>query len=146
MSDQQEVRVVLKEGMHFEGTAYPPDEGGIIHLDSKPEVGGAGLGARPQSLMLVSLAGCTGMDVISILRKKRQEVTGFEVSVAAERAEDHPRVYTHIWVTYTVTGRNIDPKAVERSIELSMTKYCPVAALLSQVVPIETDYRIIEAE
>ncbi|HQA69486.1 MAG TPA: hypothetical protein PK801_14265, partial [Aggregatilineales bacterium] len=68
MSDKQEVRVVLTEGMHFEGTAYPPDEGGIIHIDSKPEVGGTGRGARPQSLMLVSLAGCTGMDVISILR------------------------------------------------------------------------------
>ena len=73
-------------------------------------------------------------------------MTGFEVSVKADRAENHPRVFTHIWVTYTITGRNIDPKAVERSIELSMTKYCPVAALLSQVVPIETDYRIIEAE
>lgn len=146
MSDKQEVRVVLTENMHFEGAAYPPDEGGTIHLDSKPEVGGQGLGARPQSLMLVSLAGCTGMDVISILRKKRQDVTGFEVSVAAERVDEHPRVYTHIWVTYTVTGHDVDPKAVERAIELSMTKYCPVAALLKQVVPIETDYRIVAAE
>ncbi len=146
MSDRQEVRVVLDEGMHFVGTAYPPEESVAVHMDAKAEVGGQALGARPQSLLLVSLAGCTGMDVISILRKKRQDVTGFEVRVSAERADDHPRVYTHIWLNYVVTGRSVDPAAVERSIELSMERYCPVAALLKPVVPIETAYEIVEAE
>ena len=85
-----------------------------------------------------------GMDVISILRKKRQEVSGLEVRVRASRAEEHPMIYTHIWVTFLVTGTQIDPDAVERAIELSMTKYCPTANLLKPVVPIETDYQIIE--
>lgn len=139
----QEVSVLLKDGMHFEAVGYPSDKGPVIHLDAKPEVGGQGLGTRPQSLLLVSLGGCTAMDVISILRKKRQDVTGFEVRVTADRAEEHPRVYTHIWLTYIITGRDIDPVAVERSIELSMNKYCPVAGLLKDVVPIDTNYEIV---
>ena len=143
---RQEVRVVLQEGMHFVGTAYPPEESVEIHLDAKADVGGEGLGARPQSLVLVSLGGCTGMDVISILRKKRQDVTGLELRVSASRAEEHPRVFTHIWVKYIVTGRHVDPAAVERSIELSMERYCPVAGMLKPVVPIETSYEIVEAE
>ncbi len=142
-SDNHEITIKLVGGMHFEGKAYPPGESPEIHMDATGSVGGQGEGARPQSLMLVSLAGCTGMDVISILRKKRQDVTGFEVTVRAETADEHPKVYTHIWVTYTVTGHDIDPAAVERSIELSMGKYCPVAGMLRQIVPIETDYEIV---
>ncbi len=145
MSDNHEITIKLVDGMHFEGKAYPPEESPDIHMDATGTVGGQGEGARPQSLMLVSLAGCTGMDVISILRKKRQNVTDFEVTVRGEKAEEHPKVYTHIRVTYTVTGHDVDPAAVERSIELSMTKYCPVAGMLKQVVPIETDYEIIPA-
>src|SRR5690606_41392991 len=98
MSDRQEVRVVLDEGMHFVGTAYPPEESVAVHMDAKAEVGGQALGARPQSLLLVSLAGCTGMDVISILRKQRQDVTGVEVRGSAERAGGHPRGHTPLWL------------------------------------------------
>ncbi len=143
MSDPHEVRVTLAEGMHFIGLGHPQEDGFGVHLDASPEVGGEHKGMRPQSLLLVSLGGCTAMDVISILRKKRQQVSGLEVRIRAERAEEHPRVYTHIWLTYVVTGKEIDPAAVERAIELSMTKYCPVAGLLQQVVPIETRYEII---
>ncbi|HEC21925.1 MAG TPA: OsmC family peroxiredoxin [Chloroflexi bacterium] len=142
MSELHTAQVVLQEGMHFEGY---PDEETVIHLDAAEQFGGQGKGTRPQKLLLVSLAGCTAMDVISILRKKRQEVSGLEVRVRAERADEHPKVYTHIWLTYVVTGKNVDPAAVERSIELSMTRYCPVAGLLRDVVPIETEYEIIEA-
>lgn len=145
MGDKHEIAIRLVDGMHFEGKAYPPEESPDIHMDATGTVGGQGEGARPQSLMLVSLAGCTGMDVISILRKKRQDVTEFEVRVRAEKADEHPKVYTHIRVTYIVTGKDIDPAAVERSIELSMDKYCPVAGMLKQVVPIETAYEIVEA-
>jgi putative redox protein len=84
------------------------------------------------------------MDVISILRKKRQEVSGLEIKIRAEKADEHPKVYTHIWVTYIVRGNGIDPDAVARAIELSMTRYCPVAGMLKQVVPIETSYEIVE--
>ena len=141
MAETHEANVILRDGMHFEG--FAGDEF-AIQLDAKPDVGGQGKGSPPQKLLLVSLAGCSGMDVISILRKKRQDVTGLEVKVRAERADDHPRVYTHIWLTFVVTGKDVAPEAVERSIELSMTRYCPIAGLLMDVVPIETDYKIIE--
>jgi putative redox protein len=140
MGDMHTASVTLQEGMHFHGS---PGDGFTIHLDASKQHGGQGLGSSPQALMLVSLAGCTAMDVISILRKKRQAVDGLEVRVKGERADEHPRVYTHIWVTYRVSGQEIDPAAVARSIELSMTKYCPVAGLLNQVVPIETDFEIV---
>ncbi len=146
MSNEHEVRIVLRDGMHFEGFAGGEGEDAFaIQLDAAESVGGQGKGIRPAKLVLVGLAGCMGMDVISILRKKRQEVSGLEVRVRASRADEHPTVYTHIWVTFLVTGTQIDPAAVERSIELSMTKYCPTANLLKPVVPIETDYKITEA-
>jgi len=146
MADRQQVTVQLVDGMHFEGRAYPPDEGAVIHLDATGEFGGHGVGVRPQSLVLVGLASCSGMDVLSILRKKRQQVSGLAVRVQAERAETHPRVYTRIWLHFVVAGVDIKPAAVERSIELSMTKYCPVAGQLKDVVPIETDYEIVEPD
>ena len=107
-------------------------------------MGGEDDGFRPLELMLVSLAGCTGMDVISILSKKRQDITGFRVRVDAERVEEHPKVFTAITVHYTVRGRNIDPAAVERAIELSETRYCPAQAMLAKSVPIEHQYTIEE--
>jgi putative redox protein len=140
-----EVHVSLVDGMHLEGTAFPPDGSITILLDAAEEFGGQGKGARPQSLVLVGLAGCTAMDVLSILRKKRQDVEGLTVQARGDKAEEHPKVYTHIWVTYRVTGKDIAPEAVERAIELSIDKYCPVAGMLKQVVPIETAYEIIPA-
>jgi putative redox protein len=127
--------------MEFEGTA---DSGHTLTLDAAPEVGGADKGFRPMELMAISLAGCTAMDVISILRKKRQEVTGFEVKVNAERATEHPHVFTAMEVTYVVRGRNIDPAAVERAIQLSEEKYCPAQAMLRKAAPITLKYEIVE--
>ncbi len=125
--------VTWDHGLTFSGTA---ETGFSVPLGAEESVGGDEDGFRPLELMLVSLAGCTAMDVISILTKKRQEVTGFEVRVDAERAEAHPRVFTAITVTYTVRGRNIDPAAVARAIELSETRYCPAQAMLGASVPI----------
>lgn len=145
MSSEHEARVILRDGMHFEGIAGSESENSFaIQLDAAESAGGQGKGIRPTKLILVGLAGCMGMDVISILRKKRQEVLDMEVRVRAEHAKEHPMVYTHIWVTFLVTGNQIDPAAIERAIELSMTKYCPAANLLKPVVPIDTDYQIIE--
>jgi putative redox protein len=127
--------------MHFTATT---DTGFVLTLDADPSVGGQEMGFRPLELMLVSLAGCTGMDVISILKKKRQEVTGFEVRVTADQATEFPKVYTDIEITYVVRGHNIDPKAVERSIELSQNKYCPASAMLSKAATIRTRYEIVE--
>lgn len=128
-------------GMKFIATA---DSNHEVVLDSDPSVGGNDLGSRPMELILEGLAGCTAMDVISIMRKKRQNVTGFEVTAHAERAEHHPKVFTAIEIKYTFRGTGIDPDAVERSIELSEQVYCPAQAMLSQVAPIKLSYEIIE--
>lgn len=100
---------------------------------------------RPVQLLLIGLCGCTGMDVISILQKKRQSFSGLRVEATAERAEEHPKVYTQIHLEFVVTGEELDAEAVERSIELSQTKYCPASAMLGAVAEITTSYRIEEA-
>jgi len=101
-------------------------------------------GPTPMELLLIGLAGCTGMDVISILQKKRQSFGSLQVKVAAERAEEHPKVYTKIHLEYIVTGEGVDPKAVERAIDLSETKYCSASAMLGAVAEITTSYQIVE--
>ncbi|MFQ5419409.1 MAG: OsmC family protein [Anaerolineae bacterium] len=134
--------VTWQGDMGFSGVA---DSGHEIYLDADESVGGHGEGARPLELMALSLAGCTAMDVISIMRKKRQEVTGFTVKVHANRTQDHPKVFTAIHITYVFQGKNIDPKAVERSMALSAERYCPAQAMLSQVAPTSLSYEIHEA-
>jgi len=138
-----QAKVNWQENMAFIGTA---DSGFSIQLDSKQEVGGQGKGFLPMELMALSLAGCTAMDVISILRKKRQDVTDFEVRVDTSRAEEHPKVFTHATIEYVVTGHNVDEKAVLRAIELTAGSYCPAQAMLGQVFPIDLRYQIFEGE
>lgn len=133
--------VVWQHGLAFTGST---DSGFTLKLDADSSVGGDNDGFRPIELIALGLAGCTAMDVLSILKKKRQDVTGFEVKVQAERAAEHPKVFTKITVEYIVRGRQIAPAAVERAIELSETKYCPVQAMLGRVVPIQHIYQIIE--
>lgn len=135
--------VTLDQGMAFHGTA---NSGFTLKMDASPSVGGSGDGFRPMELLLVGLGGCTAMDVLSILRKKRQEVNGFEVQLHADRAEDHPHVFTDISVKFIVRGHDIDPKAVERAIELSTTKYCSAHAMFAKTATITSEYEIIEAE
>ena len=86
------------------------------------------------------------MDVISILKKKRQDVTGFEVRAHGLRADDHPKVFTDITLEYVVRGHSVDPKAVERSIELSETKYCSAMGMLKKAANITTTFRVEDAE
>jgi len=134
--------VSWQQRMSFIGSA---DSGFSVPLGADPAVGGDNDGFRPMELMAVSLAGCTAMDVISILQKKRQEVTAFEVRVAAERASEHPKVITRAVIEYLVTGHAIEEAAVLRAIELSALRYCPAQAMLGRVFPIELVYRIFEA-
>jgi putative redox protein len=126
--------------MAFEGIA---PSGHTITMDTDPESGGQGKGADPKSLLLLALASCTGMDVISIMRKKRQDVTAYRINVFATEATEHPKIYTYILVEHIISGRDIDPKAIARSLQLSITKYCPVHALLSRVTRVEHVYRIL---
>jgi putative redox protein len=108
--------------------------------------GDAKTGVSPMEMVLMGLAGCTGGDVIDILRKKRQNVSRFEVRVTGKRAGEHPRKYTDIEVVYLITGHNVDPAAVERAIELSEDKYCSVSATLKGVAAITSRYEIRETE
>lgn len=136
-----DAKVTWKGRMSFIGSAK---SGFTVPLGTDPAVGGDNDGFRPMELIAIGLAGCTAMDVISILQKKRQEITGFEVHVSTERSEEHPKVFTHILLEYLVEGRQVDPTAVERAIELSKIKYCPAQAMLEKAVKIEHSYRITE--
>jgi putative redox protein len=138
-----DTKVTWQNGMTFTGSA---ESGFEIPLGTDPELGGANDGFRPLELMGVSLAGCTAMDVISILKKKQQAVTGFEVKVHADRATEFPKVFTQIVITYQVTGRNVEEAALLRAIELSATKYCPAQAMLGKVVPMELMYEICDEQ
>ncbi|MFT3893269.1 MAG: OsmC family protein [Anaerolineales bacterium] len=135
--------VQWKEKLAFEGIASTT--GFPVQMDSASLAEG-GSGASPMELIALGLAGCTAMDVISILQKKQQKVTSFHVDVDAARAPEPPKVYTSAVLTYIVTGSNVDESALLRAIELSVTKYCPVHAMLSQVFPIDVRYEIYEEE
>lgn len=135
-------KVTWRKRLTFDGTA---DSGFVVPLGGSLSAGGDEDGFRPMELIAIGLAGCTAMDVISILQKKRQEVMDFQVDAHAEQAVDHPRVFTHITLEYHITGRRVDEAAVIRSIELSATKYCPAQGMLARVVPIELKYFIYEA-
>ena len=137
-----ETKVTWKSRLSFDGTSA---SGFIVPLGTEPAIGGDNDGFRPMELIAIGLAGCTAMDTISILQKKRQDVTAFEVIVHAERAEEHPKVFTNITLEYLIEGHQVDPAAVERALELSATKYCPAQAMLDKAAKIEHKYSIKEA-
>ena len=133
--------VSWKDGISFTGTG---DSGITIPLGPSASLDGDDEGLRPMELFAIGLAGCTAMDVISILQKKRQDVTAFDVKVHVERASEHPKVFTSAVIDYLVTGRAVDEVAVLRSIELSATRYCPAHAMLKQIMPITLQYQLFE--
>ncbi len=141
--ENMEAIVVWKGRMSFDGSAA---SGFTVPLGTSAAAGGDGDGFSPMELLLVGLAGCTAMDVVSILEKKRQAVTNLEVRVQAERAQDHPRVFTNIVLEYVVNGHQVERAAVERSVELSATKYCSAAAMLGAVAKIDHKITVLEAE
>jgi putative redox protein len=120
------------------------NDGPAIVVDSSGAPFGTHSGLSPMELILVGLAGCTGMDVISILTKQRQPVTGFQVRVEGERADSHPKVYTKIHVEYVVYGEGVEEKAVARAVKLSEETYCSVMGMLHATVDITNSYRIVE--
>lgn len=126
--------VTLKEGMFFNGNL----NGFEIPIDADEAVGGQNRGPRPKGLMLTALAGCTAMDVISILRKMRHEPDAFSVEVDADLSEEHPRVYTEIRIVYRLKGK-LDREKVEKAVVLSQDRYCGVSAMLKEAAPIRYD-------
>jgi putative redox protein len=143
MSETKSVTVELLGAMAFRAITGSGHE---IVMDAAPEVGGTDIGPRPMELLLVGLGGCTGMDVISMLRKMRQDVSDYEIRISGDRAMEHPKVFTTIRVEHIVSGRGMNVELVRRAVELSATRYCSAAAMLGQSAHIEEAYRVIDAD
>lgn len=136
-----EARIKYVDGMQFVGSA---SSGHALVMDSDKESGGNNTGARPMELLLLGLGGCSGMDIISILKKKKQAVSGFEINVKGEKADTYPKKFTEITIEFVVTGHNISEDAVKKAVDISMEKYCSVKATLEGVAKINFSYRIVE--
>ncbi len=136
-----DAKVIWKNKMSFNGSA---DSGFFVPLGTIPEVGGDNDGFRPMELIAIGIAGCTAMDVMSILQKKRQEITSFEVLIHADRAIEHPKVFTHLTIEYVIGGINVSKEAVERAVELSETKYCSAQAMFKKVAPMDLKITYLE--
>ncbi len=113
-----------------------------VMMDGREPFGGSSAASSPKELILMALGGCTAMDVIPILQKKRVSLEGFEINLSGTTREEHPQVFTDIHVEYVFYGNAIDPADVERAIELSVTKYCSVSAMLRASVNLTHSYRI----
>lgn len=137
------MNVVVKYsgGLQFVGESAT---GHAIVMDGDPEVGGNDTAPRPMELLLMGLGGCTAMDTISILKKKRQPVEGLEIVLKGEKAENHPKRFTKIQMEYVIKGKGIDESAVKRAIQLSTEKYCSVKATLEGNTEVSFSYRIEE--
>jgi putative redox protein len=120
------------------------DSGHAMIMDGSPDIGGRNMGPRPMELLLMGTGGCTSVDVVMILQKSRQDVTGCEVEISADRAEDHPKVFTKIHMHFTVRGRNLKPEIVDRAIKLSAEKYCSASIIMGKTAEITHDFEIIE--
>ena len=141
MANDMTVRATLETGMRFD---VKTGSGHHVILDAAEHNGGQDSGPRPMEMLLVALASCAGMDIITILKKKRQEITGYELRVHGMRAEEHPKVFLDITVEHIFTGHNIRPEAVERAIELTEERYCGASATLGKTATIKNTFRIIE--
>ena len=134
-------RVQLVEGMTFVAES---GSGHAVVVDASPDVGGRNLGARPMELVLMGTGTCSAIDVVHILRKARQPITGCTIDLEADRAEDDPKVFTRLRFHYVVTGKGLAETQVERAIKLSKEKYCSATAMLAKTAQIEWDYEIRE--
>ncbi len=130
-------------GMTFAGLT---ESGHWVTVDGPPEFGGSSAAIRPKELILISLGACTGSDVVSILQKKRVKLGGLEVKLKAQVAEEHPQVYTKIHIEYVFYGENLSATDLERAIDLSQNKYCPVSAMLRPSVEITNSYVVLPPE
>ena len=129
------------DGMLMVGKSH---SGHSITMDGPPEIGGGNLGVRPMEMLLLGVAGCTMIDVVTTLKKMRQELTHCETKVNAERADDHPKVFTDIHIQFLVKGNDLDSKKVEKAITLSAEKYCSASIMLGKTASISHDFEILE--
>ena len=134
-------RIKWVEGVTMLGES---GSGHAVVMDGPPDFGGRNLGVRPMELMLLGMGGCTQFDVLLILRKARQEVTGCVVELEAERAGEDPKVFTRIHAHFVVSGRGLKEKQVERAIRLSAEKYCSASIMLGATAEISHDFEIVD--
>ncbi|NOY77175.1 MAG: OsmC family protein [Calditrichaeota bacterium] len=135
--------VYLKQikGISF---AAKGDSNHWVVMDGSEEFGGHNAGTRPMEMVLLSLAGCTGADVVSILKKRRVNLHDLEITVDSKRADTHPKVYTKIHLHFIFHGKDLNPKDLEMAINLSQNKYCSVTAMLEKTADITHDYEIVD--
>ena len=120
------------------------DSGHTITMDGPPESGGENLGVRPMEMLLLGVAGCTMIDVVTTLKKMRQDLSHCETKINAERATDHPKVFTDIHIQFIVKGKDLDSKKVDKAITLSAEKYCSASIMLGEMATITHDFEVIE--
>jgi putative redox protein len=142
MGNVKTAEAEYRGGMRFDISA---GSGHSLIVDVSEEDGGQNAGFSPMELPLVALLGCIGMDVVSILKKKRQQVTGYAMSARGVRSETHPKVFVEIAVEHTFTGHDIEQAAVDRALELASTRYCSVSAMLGKTAEIIHTTRIVAA-
>ena len=135
------VSVNWVDGMLMVGKSH---SGHSITMDGPPEIGGDNLGVRPMEMLLLGVAGCTMIDVVTTLKKMRPELTPCETKLSAERADEHPKVFTDIHIQFIVKGQDLDPKKVEKAITLSAEKYCSASIMLGKTASITHDFEIVE--
>ncbi|MEW6116171.1 MAG: OsmC family protein [Nitrospirota bacterium] len=136
-----QAKVKWVDGLQFVGESQTKH---AIVMDADPEVGGADTGMRPMELLLIGLGGCSGMDVASILQKKRQQIADIEINVKGNKAETYPKKYTDIEIEFIVKGKEVSEEAVKKAVEASMEKYCSVKATLEGTAKITWSYKIVQ--
>lgn len=127
------------KGISFAGKT---DSNHWVTMDGPEEFGGNNAGTRPKELLLIALGGCTGSDVVNILKKKKIDLKDFEINITADAADEHPQVFTKIQIEYVFYGDDLEVKDLERAIELSQTKYCAVTKMLEKAIEIKHTYRV----
>jgi putative redox protein len=140
MSTKQEVKVDWLDNMAFEADV----NGHKIVIDAADAVGGEDRGPRPKPLMLTALAGCTGMDVVSILKKMRVKLDGFNVSVEGDLTDEHPKQFSKMHVVYEFTGKDLPLEKLQKAVSLSEERYCGVSALYKKAIELTSEIKIKE--
>ena len=120
------------------------DSGHAIVMDGPPEIGGENLGVRPMEMLLLGMTGCTVIDVVSTLKKMREDVVDCQTQVSADRSEEYPKVFTNIHVHFVLRGKQLNPSKVDKAIKLSAEKYCSASIMIGKTAIITHDYEIIE--
>lgn len=136
-------RVQWLDGRAFVGES---GSGHAIVMDGAPEAGGRNIGVRPMEMLLLGLGGCTAFDIVMILERMREKVTGLDIALEADRATEDPKVFTHVKLIYKIKGRNLKPANVERAVNLSAEKYCSASAMFGKTAKIEHSWEIADED